>query len=312
MRRPIPSRDPESSPDHGPVGSVAGVVTAFQPEDELTRAVEAVRAQVGVVVVVLDEADPSATTRAVLDACRALGADVVLHGDNRGIGAALNTGIARARELLPTTTHVLTLDQDSAVPAGYTSALLAAGAAADRAGVPVGMLAPDTVGSIVRLPGLRHRQAPGGVVIGDEPIQSGLLVPVTALDAVGGFDEGLFIDGVDTDFYLRASDLGLRCVVAPGIRLEHRLGRAITLGSGRELPLLVAATFRYHYQWRNLVALLSSHARRHPVWAGRAVVRSVRHLVIVTALAPGRLARLREAARGAAAGVRGETGKRPD
>ena len=118
------------------------------------------------------------------------------------------------------------------------------------------------------------------------------------------------IDGVDTDFYLRARDLGLACVVAPGTRLEHRLGQAIALGEGRELPLLVASTFRYHYQWRNLVALLRRHARRHPAWAVRAVVRAVRHLAIVTVLAPGRLARLREAYAGLRAGLRGETGAR--
>jgi rhamnosyltransferase len=41
-----------------------------------------------------------------------------------------------------------------------------------------------------------------------------------------------------------------------------------------------------------------------------AVVRALRHLAIVTALAPGRRARLREAAAGLAAGWRGESGAR--
>lgn len=288
---------------------VGAAIAAFGPGSELLAAVESVSTQVAAVVVVLDEHPVAPASREVLDACRAAGAEIVEHDANRGIGAALNTGVARLGELLPALTHVVTLDQDSAVPPGYVDALLTAGATAAAAGVRVGMVAPDSVGSIVRLPG--RRPAPDGVRLGGEPIQSGLLVPRPVLERTGGFDEDLFIDGVDTDFYLRARDLGLQCVLAPGTRLEHRLGRAITVGEDRELPLLVAATFRYHYQWRNLVALLRRHARRHPVWAARAVVRAVRHLAIVTLLAPGRTARLREALAGLRAGLRGERGRRP-
>jgi rhamnosyltransferase len=290
---------------------VAAVVAAFRPARELLTGVRAVADQVDALVVVVDEHPVSPRTREVLEACRSAGADVVEHGANRGIGAALNTGTARARELLPDLTHVLTLDQDSAVPTGYVKTLLEAGADAGRAGIEVGMVAPETVGSILRLPSRRRGGVGGvgGVVLGGEPIQSGLLIPAAVLDRVRGFDETLFIDGVDTDFYLRSADLGLRCVIAPGARLEHRLGQAITVAGDRDLPLVVASTFRYHYQWRNLVVLLRHHARRHPAWAVRAVTRAVRHLALVTVLAPGRRARLREAYGGLRAGLRGEGGR---
>lgn len=292
--------------DEPAVPAVGAVVAAFRPGPELLVAVEGVVDQVEVVVVVVDEHPVSASTRTVVEACRAAGAGIVEHGANRGIGAALNAGVAEVRARRPLVSGVLTLDQDSAVPPGYVATLLAARTAAEDAGVRVGMVAPDAVGSILRLP----RRHTGAVVVGGEPIQSGLLVPVPVLERLHGFDESLFIDGVDTDFWLRARDEGLQCVLAPGTRLEHRLGRAISLGEGRETPLVVASTFRYHYQWRNLVALLRRHVRRHPVWSLRAVLRAVRHLAIVTVLAPGRLARLREAYAGLRAGLRGETGPR--
>lgn len=304
MRRP----DPAGEDDRIQAPVVGAAIAAFRPGTELLRAVEAVIGQVATVLVVVDEHPVSAATRAVLDRCAAAGAEVVERPANDGIGAALNTGVARLRELVPGLTDVLTLDQDSAVPEGYVAALLDAGTRARAAGVRVGMVAPDSVGSMLRLPGRRAR--PDGVRLGGEPIQSGLLVPVEVLDLLGGFDESLFIDGVDTDFYLRARDRGLQCVLASGTRLEHRLGQAITVGDDRDLPLLVASTFRYHYQWRNLVVLLRRHARRHPAWAVLAVVRAVRHLAIVTVLAPGRRARLREAYAGLRAGLRGETGTR--
>lgn len=287
--------------------SVGAVVAAFAPGPSLAEVVAATLEQIDALVVVVDEHPVSAATREVVEACRAAGADVVEHDANRGIGAALNTGTARLGEVLPGLDHVLTLDQDSALPDGYVAALVRAHDRARAAGVAVGMVAPESVGSIVRLP--RRAADPDDVVIGGEPIQSGLLVPVGVLDRLGGMDESLFIDGVDTDLYLRARDAGLRCVLAPGTRLEHRLGQAVT-AAGQDTPLLVAATFRYHYQWRNLVVLVRRHARRHPVWAVAAVVRAVRHLAIVTVAAPGRAARLREAYAGLRAGLRGEGGRR--
>jgi len=109
---------------------VVAVITAFQPGDALVRACEAVTGQVGAVVVV-DDGSPEPSPR-LLEACRALGAVVERHETNRGIGAALGTGIATARTILAGVLepgdegHVLTLDQDSAVEAGYVDALLAA------------------------------------------------------------------------------------------------------------------------------------------------------------------------------------------
>ena len=288
-------------------GRVAAVVAVHRPGAELLTCVTAALAQVCDLVVVVDEHPVHDTTAALLDACRAAGATIVQHGANRGIGAALDTGVARLRDLPDPPTHVLTLDQDSAVPPGYVDALVAAGRRAAQSGVRVGMVAPENVGSMIRL--RRHRRA-DDVVLGGEPIQSGLLVPMAVLIALDGFDESLFIDGVDTDIYLRAMDQGLRCVVAAGMRLEHRLGRPVTAG-GRELPLTMAATFRYYYQWRNLVLLLRRHARRHPVWAAGAVLRAARHLVIVTVVAPGRSDRLRTVLSGLWAGVGGRTGISP-
>lgn len=292
---------------------VGAVIPAFGPGPELVTGVEAALAQVSTVVVVVDEHPVGADSAVVLARCTALGAVVVAHHGNRGIGAALNTGIEHLRSTIADLTHVLTLDQDSAIPEGYVAALLDRERAALARGVAVGMVAPGEVGSIIRIRrrGTESRPAED-VVVGGEPIQSGLLVPLSVLERLDGFDESLFIDGVDTDFYLRARDAGLCCVLAPGVELEHRLGRAITGPGDRELPLLVASTFRYYYQWRNLVALLRAHAARHPLWAVGAVVRAVRHLLIVTVVAAGRGPRLREAAAGLRAGLRAEAGRRPE
>ena len=282
---------------------VGCVVPVFQPGADLVAGLGSVLPQVDEVVLVLDEAAPGPLTEDLLAQCVAAGARVVRHDANRGIGAALNSGVRALAGHAPD--FVLTLDQDSRLDEGYVAELVAAYRSALEHGVRVGMVAPASVESIGRMSARQE----GDVLVGGEPIQSGLLVPPAVLEEVGGFDEALFIDGVDTDFYLRALDAGYACVVAPGTRIGHRLGRAHEGPVRRGPALVVAADFRYFYQWRNLVRLLRRHGRRHRGWAVHAVWKAVRHLGIVTVLVPGRRPRIAAAAAGLRAGVTGREGR---
>lgn len=287
----------------------AAVITAYRPGPSLVAALRSVLGQVQHVVVV-DDGSPvqdSPAHDAVLRECAALGATVVRHDVNRGIGAALNTGVRAVRGADPALTHVLTMDQDSELPEYYLVALVAAEQAARDAGGVVGMTSPSDITTVRR----SRNTHPRSFALGGEPIQSGMLLPVGTLDAVGDFDESLVIDGVDSDYWLRALDLGFTAIVAPGVSLTHQLGQPIVLANGRRLPFVVAAEFRYFYQWRNLVRLVRRHGRRHPRWAIGAAVRALRHLVLVTVCAPGRRSRLRLARRGLLAGVRGDQGLMP-
>lgn len=312
--------------------AVGAVVTAFNPSAGLLEACRSLVGQVALVVVVDD-----GSTRpddALLDGCAELGAVVVRHGSNRGIGAALNTGVREVRERLGSACdHVLTLDQDSVVPPGYVAALLRAGRQAHAAGLRVAMVGPARAGSIRpaaarRVPGrgasagprsdrADHPDHPANhpaVVHSREPIQSGLLVACAALDELGTFADELFIDGVDTDLYLRATGRGWAAVAAPGTHLEHALGQVHAVG-GRDggrprLSLVHAAPFRYYYIVRNRVHLVRRHGRRAPAWAATAVLRDARHLLVTTALVPGRRARLAHAATGLVHGLRGVVGPR--
>lgn len=287
--------------------AVGAVITAFQPGAPLVEACRSLVDQVDLVVVVDDGSDAAAAR--VLDACEQLGVVLVRHGRNRGIGAALNSGVSVVAEhFLHRPHHVLTLDQDSAVPAGYVQALLAAAGAAAAAGVTVGMVGPDGAGRVR----LGAPTTEGDVLHGREPIQSGLLIPSTTFEAVGMFDADLFIDGVDSDFYLRATQAGRPAIVARGTELDHQLGREHVVSLlGRHVGLVHAAGFRYYYIARNRIALLRRHGRHHPRWAARAVLKDARHLALTTMLVPGRIERLRNTVAGVRDGLRGVSGPRP-
>lgn len=290
---------------------VGAVVTAFQPDEGLRRACDSLAGQVDLVVVVDDGS--AAPDEALLSQCAAGGAVVVRHPDNRGIGAALNTGVRTVLERLRgDDVCVLTLDQDSVVPDGYVPALLDARRRAQAAGVQVGMVGPERAGRVRAASGRRR----GGVVRSREPIQSGLLVPRRTFDTLGLFADELFIDGVDTEFFLRVTSRGLAAIVAPGVRLEHQLGRVHRVrvpgaGGAGGIPLVHALPYRYYYIARNRVLLLRRFWRVAPRWALTVVLRDVRHLLVTAVLVPGRRQRLANTAAGLRDGVRGVVGRRP-
>jgi rhamnosyltransferase len=286
-------REPE--PDADPPAVVA-VVPAYRPGPNLLDLVGGLAPQVTKVVVV-DDGSP--TGQETLDAAAAGGAHVLRHDTNRGIAAALNTGI---RSALATdgTVAVLTVDQDSQIPVGFVAGLVDTWAQAEHDGLRVGIIAPEHVAGL-------PDQARGR-----PPIQSGQLIPVATLRHVGAFDVDLFIDGVDDDFALRCLDAGLTLVVADGLTMSHRLGDTHEVRlAGRTFTLTRSAPFRYYYLTRNRVRLVGRHARRHPGWSAGQVVGVAGHLGLVLAFDPERGTRAREAWRGFRDGLRGRTGARP-
>lgn len=275
---------------------VVAVVPAFHPDDEVVELVLALVGQVDAVLVVADGIDALATPlRGRLEGA---GATVLTHAENRGIAAALNTGLRAA----PGDAAILTVDQDSTVPAGFVDALRVTWDRATAAGLPVGLVAPERVGG---LPG-QTRTHRAGVALGRDPVQSGLLVTADTRKAVGEFDERLFIDGVDADYALRCLDAGFVVAVAEGLELGHRLGDRHTVRiAGRSLALTRSQPFRYYYLVRNRVWLTARHGRRHPLWAAAQTAGLVRHVALVQTLVPGRVERTRQMWRGARDAVRG-------
>ena len=251
---------------------VVAVIPAYEPGPNLVDLVRCLSEQVTTVVVVDDGSPtwPDIPERAAV---------VVRHDSNRGIAAALNTGI---REALTDADAlaVLTVDQDSQLPARFVRHLLDTWRDAESAGVRVGLVAPQKVTG-------QPDQRPGR-----PPIQSGQLIPVTTLRRVGDFDARLFIDGVDDDYALRCLDAGLALVVAEGLTIGHRLGAThdVTI-AGRTVTLTRSAPFRYYYLTRNRLWLVRRNARRHPRWAVAQAFGLLRHLVVVQTLVPDRHAR---------------------
>lgn len=291
----------------------AAVITAFNPPVELADRVASMLEQFGAVAVV---DDGSTEGTGVLAQAERLGAIVIRRGKNEGIGAALNAGIAALLSRHSGLSYLVTFDQDSEPPAGLLHKYEDARQRALADGVPVGAISPHSVsGSRVVSLGGSH-----GYTEVAEPIQSGLLISRAVLDAVGRFDEGLFIDGVDTDFYWRMRQAGFHAVAAPDVALEHSLGtrsearlfgRTLRIRN-RPLELMQSAPFRYYYIGRNRMHLLRRYFRAEPRWMLRGLALDLRHVVVVGLLGTERKQRLRYFVKGTADGLRGRTGKAKD
>ncbi|WP_434613499.1 glycosyltransferase [Arthrobacter sp. A5] len=291
----------------------AAVVSLYNPDASVLDNVGALLRQVDVVIAVDDGSSDDPTW--VLAQLATLGCRIVRLATNSGIAAALNAGIAAVcadRAAVPA--FILTMDQDSRIETGYVDKLVTAFDQATAADVAVGMVAPGRIRGL----GTRRSGHVGPVVLGGEPIQSGLLIPVTVLDRLGPLMSELFIDGVDTEFYLRCRTAGYQVVIAETAGLDHSLGsmRPVEfLGwqpalGGKPVLVRTAAAYRYYYIFRNRQLLVNRYWLRQPGWAVKGILADCRHLMIVSLLVPGRLERLKNVVAGARDGRHRVTGPR--
>ncbi|WEV69553.1 glycosyltransferase family 2 protein [Bifidobacterium sp. ESL0775] len=85
-----------------------------------------------------------------------------------------------------------------------------------------------------------------------ECITSGSLTNVVAWRAIGGFDDWLFIDGVDFDFSRRLVAAGYPIVECKAVLMPHQIGESRTVNLGFKHPIAWNhAPFRWYYIERN-------------------------------------------------------------
>lgn len=306
----------------GSADRVVAVISAFRPTAAIIGHCASLAPQVARVIVVDDGSGEAAEV--VLTALEAVGVLVLRQGENLGIGATMNRGIAEAaapmdRSVSPAE-FIVTFDQDSEVPEGFVAALVDEHDRACRAGLRVGMICPEFFSAT---PQTRMRQG-RDFLEAYAPIQSGLLMPVEAIQQLGPQRADYFIDLVDTEYYLRARRAGFEAICVPGLVLPHGfghrlyvhlLGKRLRKRDGRPRMVAVSSPFRYYYRLRNRIVLNREYARHDPE-AGALLRRdAMRDLVLDFGVAVwsarGKFALLSVMAAGLRDGIRGRLGRIP-
>ncbi|WP_197062000.1 glycosyltransferase [Sinomonas humi] len=290
----------------------AAVVSAYNPDDTLPTHVESLLAQVDNVVVVDDGSPLDVST--VLAKVETLGATVIRLERNSGIAAALNAGVRRAREDWDPA-WIMTMDQDSRLTADYVSKALAS--VSDSAVRPetVGAISPESHNGkpLPTLPVREHLEIL-------DPMQSGTLYRAEAFDRVGYFDEGLFIDCVDSDFNARLRNVGYHIAVGNGVDLVHSLGKSRPMRifgweahlGDKKLFVYEHQPFRVYYITRNILTIAKRYAIRQPNWVARRVLMEVESNAVRLVFGPRRLASVIAILKGASDFAAGRLGRIPE
>lgn len=227
---------------------ILAVVVSHNGFDQLATTVHALRKQIGRVHIVDNGSGPESLH--VLSALeQESGVSVVRLGSNRGIGYALNQGVALAREM--GCDWLLTMDQDSVIDVDMLRAYETV--IAERARSVC--LTPRRSGRASRA------TAPSRV---NYAITSGNLVPVGLFDQIGLYDEDLFIDCVDFDFSLRVRRTGHDIVLVPDAVMHHQLGEAIAVPEWIRNFYARHSAVRRYYMYRNYLYLAERHLWAFP------------------------------------------------
>jgi rhamnosyltransferase len=198
--------------------SICAVVVTYKPDlDVLGRLLDALVPQVTSIVMVDNGSEMDLQ---VWNKARQSNAgELLLLGENKGIGAAHNVGIQWARN--HRAEFVLLMDQDSIPMPDMVARLRSTHLELSARDIPVGALGSqfrDTengrLSQFVKVGVLGFSilecNAESNVVDADFLVSSGSLLPLAAIETVGLMDEGLFIDLVDTEWCFRAKAKGFR------------------------------------------------------------------------------------------------------
>lgn len=252
---------------------VAAVIPTYAPQARELHALVASLLDQGVHLMLSDDASP-VTSDPTLRELESKDVIVRRHSRNRGIARGLNEGLAFAAEMKAE--WLLTLDQDSTIGSTLVSDLLKTATSSSRIGV-VGVEILDDRSGPVGYPS-RHE---GSLLVTEEVFQSGSLWSVTALAAIGGFDESLGIDGVDAAACLRLREQGLRVALAAGTHIGHQYGAGRQIAVlGRRIVSTGHSPARRESMVRNRLALAPAEFRQSP----RHALRTLRRVAVNTLL----------------------------
>jgi rhamnosyltransferase len=294
---------------------ICAVIVSYNPDERLVDLVEAVRPQVGGLVLVDNASSDPALGMVRTFENQEL--EIIRNERNLGVAAALNQGLAYARR--NGFEWGLTLDQDS-LPADDMVAHLCQAFEAAGGGDAIAILAPQLVDPRLgrRTPFLRsaaglffrRTRCTGDILTGvTTAVTAGALMRINIVDALGGFREDFFIDYVDTEFCLRARSRGFRIVAACKAIMEHQLGQRDRRRVG---PFVLYPTHhaveRWYYFGRNRVPMLRMYALRFPHWCLYELVAGTYGLLRMMAVEGRRIQKLGAFMRGTVDGLRGKMG----
>lgn len=181
---------------------------------------------------------------------------IPLH-ENKGIAAAQNIGIKHFID--KDFEYVISADQDTIIPPGTISKLTETAESIKRQGIKLGGVTPVGIDNnsgkpfTYKITRIADVDIEGHHLIEVyQTMNSMSLIPISMFKEVGGMNEKLFIDGVDSEWCWRATyKAGARFFYDKDILMIHQLGSSTQHIGGHDLHITPPA--RMYYQYRNYI-----------------------------------------------------------
>lgn len=202
---------------------IGAVIVTFNPEiDRIRENINAIVNQVSCVLIVDNASKNVADIMELIDGIDSV--KLITLKDNLGIAAAQNTGMTFLEK--KGYSWAVTLDQDSIVDNELVTKITSKDEFQDKS---TAILAARYVDDNWDQRTLAFHDNLSGSSVVDKVnvISSGNLVRIAAWRQVGGFDEQLFIDSVDTDFNRRLIYKGWRVLQVNNVEFRHTIGTVI-------------------------------------------------------------------------------------
>lgn len=186
----------------------------------------------------------------------------IYNGTNKGIAWCLNDAAKKALE--SGCTWLLTMDQDSSFSNNSLDSFI--GRLNENDHFNTAILSPYHVTRFSRI-------SEGGLKKTKITMTSGNLVNLKIHKDLAGFEEKLFIDGVDWDYCLKAGKCGYDVWIDHDCHLNHQLG-AVTFHEILFWRVVVQnySAIRRYYITRNKLYIFAKHVRSYPILCMRWIV----------------------------------------
>ena len=175
---------------------------------------------------------------------------------NLGIATALNQVIDLCYQA--GCVWALTMDQDSYFEKNELNRYLSCAAQCNIENAEI--FAPNTGTSTLSGSGCMYHKV-------ETVITSGSIINISTLRKLNGFDDKLFIDGVDDDICYRFQLQGKSVIYLPGPRLLHKLGEPRVVRNfliGKTVSRNLHSPIRLYFMVRNYLYLIHMYGEKFP------------------------------------------------
>lgn len=240
------------------MSSVLAVVVSYHPTSEIVENIKSLLHEVSHVVVVDNES--SEQSRNLLSLFSKDDVMCIFNDGNNGVAQGFNQGIRWGLE--NNYGYFLLMDQDSRPVSGMVAKLLEVSESFLKRNQLI-IVGPHHEDFDRKIPSFEREE----VSLAPLLITSGTLVSKKVIDAIGIYDERLFIDHVDHDYCLRLVKNGGQALKVNSATLLHRFGEArVKTVLGKSFFVQDYTPFRRYYMMRNRIVLYKRYGVFNGEW----------------------------------------------